>query len=47
MSSFPPQWLTPVSEESMAAGDGDYVVEFAEAFGSIGKDGIAGAMGAP
>lgn len=45
MSSWPPAWITSVAEEAIKAGDGDYVIEFAEAFGSIGKDGIAGAMG--
>lgn len=45
MNSWPPAWLTPVTETEKEQGDGDYVVEFAETFGSIGKDGIAGAMG--
>jgi phage terminase large subunit-like protein len=30
---------------SVARGDGDVAVAFAEAFGSIGKDGIAGRAG--
>lgn len=47
MDSWPPAWLTSVDVESIERGDGDYAIEFAEAFGSIGKDGIAGAMGAP
>ena len=45
MSSWPPAWLTPVSNESIKAGDGEYAIEFAEAFGTIGKDGIAGRVG--
>ncbi len=45
MSSWPPAWLTPVSNEAIEAGDGQYAIEFAEAFGTIGKDGIAGRVG--
>ncbi len=45
MSSWPPAWLTPVSDEAIARGDGRYASEFAETFGSIGKDGIAGRAG--
>jgi len=45
VSSWPPAWLTPVSNESIKAGDGEYAIEFAEAFGTIGKDGIAGRVG--
>jgi phage terminase large subunit-like protein len=45
--SWPPRWLTPVSDEAIARGDGQYAIEFAEAFGSIGKDGIAGRAGQP
>ncbi len=42
---WPPAWLTPVDPEAVARGDGDFAVEFAETFGSIGKDGIAGRTG--
>ena len=45
MSSWPPAWLTPVSDEAIKAGDGEYAIDFAEAFGTIGKDGIAGRVG--
>lgn len=45
MSSWPPAFLTPVSAEAIARGDGRYAAEFAETFGSIGKDGIAGRAG--
>ena len=45
MSSWPPAWLTPVSDEAIEAGDGEFAIEFAEAFGTIGKDGIAGRVG--
>ena len=45
MASWPPALLTPVSEESIARGDGLFAAEFAELFGSIGKDGIAGRAG--
>lgn len=45
MSSWPPAWLTPVSDADLARSDGKYAIEFAESFGSIGKDGIAGKAG--
>jgi phage terminase large subunit-like protein len=45
VSSWPPTWLTPVPNAAIAKGDGRYAVEFAETFGSIGKDGIAGKAG--
>jgi len=45
VSSWPPAFLTPVSDEAIAQGDGRYAVRFAESFGSIGKDGIAGRAG--
>lgn len=45
MASWPPAWLTPVPDEAVARGDGEFAVEFAETFGSIGKDGIAGRAG--
>jgi phage terminase large subunit-like protein len=44
-SSWPPRWLTPVPQEAIDKGDGDLAIEFAEAFGTIGKDGIAGRTG--
>ena len=45
MSSWPPAWLTPVPQEAIDKGDGEFAALFAEAFGSIGKDGIAGRAG--
>lgn len=45
MASWPPAVLTPVSDEAIAQGDGEFAALFAEAFGSIGKDGIAGRAG--
>jgi phage terminase large subunit-like protein len=45
VNSWPPANLTPVSPEAIARGDGEYAIEFTEAFGSIGKDGIAGKAG--
>lgn len=47
MASWPPAWLTPVDAESMARGDGDIAAMFAESFGSVGKDGVAGRAGDP
>lgn len=46
-ASWPPKWLTPVAPEAIANGDGWRAADFAELFGSIGKDGIAGRMGEP
>ena len=43
--SWPPLFLTPVDPAAIARGDGDVAAVFAEAFGSIGKDGIAGRAG--
>jgi phage terminase large subunit-like protein len=45
VNSWPPAYLTPVSPEAIKRGDGEYAIEFTEAFGSIGKDGIAGLAG--
>jgi phage terminase large subunit-like protein len=45
IESWPPYWLTPVPQEAIDRGDGEFAIEFTEAFGSIGKDGIAGKVG--
>jgi len=45
MASWPPAVLTPVPVEAIERGDGEFAAMFAEAFGSIGKDGIAGRAG--
>ena len=45
VDSWPPAHLTPVSADAIARGDGEFAALFAEAFGSIGKDGIAGRAG--
>jgi phage terminase large subunit-like protein len=44
-SSWPPAFLTPVDPEALARSDGWKAARFAELFGSIGKDGIAGRAG--
>lgn len=44
---WPPQWLTPVPPDALANGEGDLVIDFAEAFGIITKDSIAGRAGTP
>lgn len=44
-SSWPPLYLTPVPAEAIERGDGEFAAMFAETFGSIGKDGIAGRAG--
>jgi phage terminase large subunit-like protein len=45
VDSWPPTWLTPVPDDAINRGDGEFAIEFAEAFGTIGKDGIAGKVG--
>lgn len=45
--TWPPAWLTKVEPAAIERGDGDFAADFAETFGSIGKDGIAGRAGAP
>jgi phage terminase large subunit-like protein len=44
---WPPKWLTPIPEEALARSYGDYVIEFAESYGLITKDSIAGKAGSP
>jgi hypothetical protein len=45
--SWPPRWLTPISEDSIVNGEGPSVMKFAENFGIITKDSVAGKAGAP
>ena len=40
-----PAWLTPVPEDAIARGDGDFVCRFADAFATITKDSVAGLAG--
>ena len=44
---WPPAWLTDVPEDAIARGDGEFVIRFAEAFGIITKDSVAGKSGSP
>lgn len=44
---WPPQWLTPVPADAIANGEGELVIDFAEAFGIVTKDSIAGKAGSP
>lgn len=44
---WPPQWLTQVPADAIANGEGELVIDFAEAFGVITKDSIAGKQGSP
>ena len=44
---WPPQWLTQVPPDAIANGEGQLVIDFAEAFGVITKDSIAGKQGTP
>jgi len=47
MASWPPAWLTPVTDEQIAKGKGEAVIAFAETFGIITKDSVAGKAGVP
>jgi phage terminase large subunit-like protein len=47
MASWPPAHLTPVDPAAILRGDGEFAALFAEAFGTIGKDGVAGKAGDP
>lgn len=42
---WPPRWLTPVPEDALISGDGGHVIDFAEEFGVITKDSVAGRSG--
>jgi phage terminase large subunit-like protein len=42
---WPPAWLTPVPQEAIDRGDGDFLIRFADAFGTITKDSVAGRAG--
>lgn len=44
---WPPAWLTPVPDEALEQGEGNLVIDFAEAFGIVTKDSIAGKAGSP
>jgi phage terminase large subunit-like protein len=44
-SSWPPRWLTPVSDAEIAAGDGPLYSQFAEAVCRVTKDSIAAPAG--
>ena len=46
-SSWPPHWLTPVSDESLSRSAGDEVSEFINTFGVVTKDTVAGRAGSP
>ena len=47
-SSWPPKWLTPISEEAIERGrQMEPVVDFIEAYGRITKDSVAGKAGNP
>ncbi|NBU23750.1 MAG: terminase large subunit [Actinobacteria bacterium] len=42
---WPPAWLTPVPQDAIDRGDGDFLIRFADAFGTITKDSVAGRSG--
>jgi len=46
-SNWPPRWLTPVPDKAIEDGQGELVIQFAEAFGVITKDSVAGRTGEP
>lgn len=45
--SWPPRWLTPVEKDKVEAGQGNLVIDFAEKYGIITKDSVAGNSGSP
>jgi len=48
VESWPPRWLTPVPEKAIQAGrDEEPICDFAEAYGLITKDSVAGGSGSP
>jgi phage terminase large subunit-like protein len=44
---WPPAWLTPVTDEEIAAGRGEHAIEFVSLVGIITKDSVAGNQGTP
>jgi phage terminase large subunit-like protein len=42
---WPPQWLTQVPQSQIDGGEGEVVIDFAEAFGVVTKDSVAGKAG--
>lgn len=44
---WPPKWLTPVPDEAINSDEPQLVIDFAEAFGIITKDSVAGKAGEP
>ena len=46
-TNWPPRWLTPIPQSDLANGEGEVVINFAEAFGIITKDSVAGKQGTP
>lgn len=44
---WPPQWLTPVPQTDIENGEGEVAIDFAETFGIVTKDSIAGKQGSP
>lgn len=47
VDGWPPRWLTPVPQEALDNGEGHLVTMFAEAYGVITKDSVAGKAGTP
>ena len=47
VANWPPRWLTPVPTNDLANGEGEVVINFAEAFGIVTKDSVAGKAGTP
>ena len=44
-ANWPPRWLTPVPDDAIANGEGEQVIQFADLFGTITKDSVAGRTG--
>lgn len=45
MQAPKPRWQSAVDDEAVARGDGDFICRFADAFGTITKDSVAGRAG--
>lgn len=45
--AWPPRWLTPVTQDEIDNGQGHLVIDFAENYGIITKDSVAGVSGSP
>ena len=45
MQAPKPRWQSNVPDDAVARGDGEFIARFADAFGTITKDSVAGRAG--